>query len=279
MIRRQNYGEVIRFDLARTIFGKGRYWTTAYWVDGLLIDSGCDYTANELVTALGGYEVRTIINTHSHEDHIGGNGWLQRRQPGLPIYAHPKALPILADPAGEQPLQRYRRFFWGYPLPSQGRAIEDGGEIHGIRYRFQVIYTPGHKEDHLCLYQPQQGWLFSGDLFVGGKDRALGAGSRIEEMIDSLKRVAQLPLKWLFPGCAKVRENPLAHLQAKIAYYEELGEKIRAYADQGWEVSAIAKQLLGGKMWIEWITQGHFSRRNLVLSYLQASHRHEPSNR
>ncbi|GAB4483619.1 MAG: MBL fold metallo-hydrolase [Anaerolineales bacterium] len=269
MIRVQKFGEVIRFELARTLFGKGRYWTTAYWVDGLLIDSGCAYTAQELVAALRTYEVRAMINTHSHEDHIGANAWLQRGQPHFPIFVHPKAIPVLADPRRQQPLQPYRRFFWGYPLPSKGTAVGDGAEIRGKQFRYRVIYTPGHKEDHLCLYQADRGWLFSGDLFVGGKDRALGAGYRIWEIIDSLKRITQLPLTWLFPGSARVRQNPLPELQAKIAYYEELGEKILAYHQQGWEVSAIARHLLGGKMWIEWITQDHFSRRNLVQSYLE----------
>ena len=38
---------------------------------------------------------------------------------------------------------------------------------------FQVIYTPGHSPDHICLFEHKHGWLFTGDLFVGGMDRAL----------------------------------------------------------------------------------------------------------
>lgn len=271
MIRLQTYGEVLRIDLARTIFGRGRYWTSAYWVDGLLIDSGCIYTAHELLTAMKENPLIAIVNTHSHEDHIGANGLFQRQLPGLPIYTHPKTVPILADPRVKQPLQPYRRIFWGYPLPSQGIGIEDGMCIQGQTKPFQVIYTPGHTEDHLCLYQPELGWLFSGDLFVGGKDRALGEGYRIWEIIASLKKIAQLPLEWLFPGSARVRQEPLAEIRAKIAYYEELGEKILTLYQQGWQVDAIANHVLGGRMWIEWITGGHFSRRNLVLSYLQGA--------
>ena len=43
----------------------------------------------------------------------------------------------------------------------------------------KVIHTPGHCSNHLCLYEPNKGWLFTGDLFVGGKDRALRAGNDI----------------------------------------------------------------------------------------------------
>jgi hypothetical protein len=51
MISSTQFSEVIRFDLARTIAGRGRYWTTAYLVDGLLIDTGCAHAADELVGA------------------------------------------------------------------------------------------------------------------------------------------------------------------------------------------------------------------------------------
>src|SRR5512139_3142664 len=109
MIRMMPYGEVLRFDLARTIAGRGRYWTTCYWVDGLLIDTGCAHTAHELIRTLGDRPVNAIINTHSHEDHIGANSLLQDRQPELAIQAHPLALPVLTDPRNAQPLHPYRR--------------------------------------------------------------------------------------------------------------------------------------------------------------------------
>jgi len=98
------FDDVTRFDLARTIAGRGRYWTTAYLVDGLLIDTGCAFSAPELAEALAETPLTGIVNTHTHEDHIGGNGLLQRQRDGLKIRAHPLALPVLADPRGQQPL-------------------------------------------------------------------------------------------------------------------------------------------------------------------------------
>ncbi len=48
MLKATSYEPVSRLDLARTLAGRGRYWTTTYLVDGLLIDSGCAYSAPEL---------------------------------------------------------------------------------------------------------------------------------------------------------------------------------------------------------------------------------------
>ncbi len=268
MLKIHPFDEVTRFDLARKLPINWRYWTTLYLVDGMLIDSGCAHAAPELLTALANEPLTCIVNTHTHEDHIGANGDLQSQRPEMEIYAHPLALPVLADPRGKQPQQLYRRIFWGWPKPSQGKPLADGEMIETEHHRFQVIYTPGHSPDHICLYQPEQGWLFTGDLFVGGKERALRVGYDIWGIIASLKRIAGLPAARLFPGAAQVRENPQQELASKINYLEDLGGRVLELHRKGWSVQAIARALCGGAMQIEWITLGHFTRRCLVLSYL-----------
>ena len=268
MISITPYGPITRFDLARTLAGRGRYWSTAYLVDGLLIDSGPAHTSSELEGALSGKRLLKIFNTHTHEDHIGGNAPLQRRHMDLEILAHPLGLKVLGNPRMHQPLHLYRRLFWGWPGASTARGIEEGAILETANYCFEVLYTPGHTRDHLCLYEPRQGWLFTGDLYVGGRDRAIRAGSEVLEIIKSLKRLAQLPAELIFPGCARVREKPAEVLAAKAGYLENLGEKITSLQQKGKSITAITREVCGLPMPVEIITLGHFSRRHLVLSYL-----------
>jgi glyoxylase-like metal-dependent hydrolase (beta-lactamase superfamily II) len=268
MLKITHYGPVTRFDLARTMMGRGRYWTTCYLVDRVLIDTGCAHTAPELLRSLNDTPPTHIVNTHTHEDHIGADGPLQRQHSSINILAHPLALPVLSDPRHTQLLHPYRRLFWGWPEPCLPHALSDREEIQTEHYTFKAIYTPGHSPDHLCLYEAEQGWLFSGDLFVGGRDRALRHGHDIWRMIGSLKCVAALPITCLFPGSARVRQDPIQEIMEKIAYYEILGEQVLEMNERGWNVSRIARHLCGGPMWVEIITLGHFSRRQLVLSYL-----------
>jgi len=267
MLKVEKHGlHVVKLCAARTVLGRTFYHTAAYWVDGLLVDTGCAHTASEFLKAVDSLAVEQIVNTHSHEDHIGANGMLQQARDAA-ILAHPLTCPILANPR-LQHLQLYRRFFWGWPQPSQASPI--GEWVETEHYRFRVIHTPGHSPDHICLYEPEQGWLFSGDTYIGGRDRAMRPDYDIYAVIASLKRLAALHVTSLFPGSGTVRaDNPVADIQRKIAYLEELGSEVRRLHGAGYSTREIKRRLLGGEPSITYLTLGHFRGVFLVEAYLR----------
>ena len=267
MIKTQEIEGVVKIKLARSLLGRPFYFTTAYWVDGLLIDTGCAHTQEELLATVEDLGIDRVVNTHSHEDHFGANGALQARW-NVEVLAHAKALPILADPRLLR-LQPYRRIFWGYPPPSAAKPV--GEVVETTHHRFQVIHTPGHSPDHICLYEREKGWLFTGDAYIGGRDRALRADYDIYGIIDSLNKLAKLDSTRLFPASGTVRDNPRQDIVLKIKYLEELGEQVRELHQEGLSRSQIRKAVFGGEMPIAYITLGHFSGRNLVRSYLENS--------
>jgi glyoxylase-like metal-dependent hydrolase (beta-lactamase superfamily II) len=265
VIRIEQVGPIRKFQLGRTLFGRELYITAAYWVDGLQVDTGCAHTVGELVDALSDMPVVRIVNTHSHEDHVAANAALQAKY-GAEILAHPMALPVLATPE-KQRLRPYQLVMWGRPVPSRGREIGDVVETE--HYKFEVIHTPGHSPDHICVYERDRGWLFTGDLYIGGKDRALRADYNIWEIIESLKLIANLDVELLFPGSGTVRERPHEELLSKIAYLEDMGGRVLDLHCKGWSRRRIRRTLFGAEMSIAYITLGHFSGRNLVRSYLE----------
>jgi len=266
MILIEDIGEVRKFRLARALLGRGLYYTAAYWVDGLMIDTGCAYTVRELVTALQGNSVERIVNTHSHEDHIGANSAVKRRF-GAEILADPLGLPILMAPRQRQPLRPYQVIMWGYPEPSQGTAIGDVVETE--KYRFQVIHTPGHSPDHICLYEPDRGWVFTGDAYIGGRDQALRADYDIWGIISSLRDLAELDISLLFTGSGSIREDARAALFEKIHYLEEIGTRVIELHGRGLGYGRIRRKLFGREQPISYLTLGNFSGKNLIRSFIE----------
>lgn len=266
MISIETFGKVKRFRMARSIFGRAVYFTAAYWVDGLMVDTGCSYTVSELVAAVARLDLDFVVNTHSHEDHIGANAALSINR-GAGIFAHPEALPILAVPKKEKRLNPYQVVMWGYPDPSYASPIPES--LQTPRHRYKVIHTPGHSPDHICLYEPVEGWLFCGDAFIGGRDRALRADYNIWQIIASLKKMSELDMAVLFTGSGSVRENPHTLLLEKIRYLESAGEQALDLHRQGLSYGKIRNRIFGRERLLAYATLGHFSGRHLVSSFIE----------
>ena len=131
-----------------------------------------------------------------------------------------------------------------------------------------MIRTPGHSQDHICLFEPRQGWLFSGDAYIGGEDRILREGDDINGIISSLKALAELPVDTIFSGSGSVRTQGAKHLRVKVDYLEDLGQRIRPLKDQGLSPRRIRARLFGPEPATVYLTLGHFSGSRLVRSYL-----------
>jgi glyoxylase-like metal-dependent hydrolase (beta-lactamase superfamily II) len=265
MIEVEQIGKILKFRLARSLAGRSVYFTTAYYVDGFMVDTGCFFTVSELVASLDGLPVERVVNTHSHEDHVAANRALQQKF-GADILAHPGALPYLAEPKRRR-LRPYQLIMWGYPAPCNVAPIHDYVETTG--HRFQVIHTPGHSSDHISLYEPHEGWLFTGDAYIGGRDKALRQDYNVWQIIESLKKLASLDANLLLPGSGTVRQDPTEELLEKARYLEEKGEQVWDLHQKGWSRRAIRRKLFGREGLIAYFTLGHFSGRNLVRSFLE----------
>lgn len=143
--------------------------------------------------------VHTVVVTHSHPDHFGGAGILRDRY-GAEVIGHrrfrtwfdPSEDDTEVDEDGE-PIGGGASG-WGRPAPWRDDAQTGPPRVHRLRYRvagtlmrrfvrtprptrrvedaevvtlagreWVALHTPGHTEDHLCLYDPVEGVVLSGD--------------------------------------------------------------------------------------------------------------------
>ena len=132
-----------------------------------------------------GWNLRMIISTHRHWDHIGDNAEAVIAT-GATLAAH------VADRHGlEQPDATSAPF----PVPPSIPALdlEEGSRIRFGDIDLTVLHTPGHTEGSVCLLSTEERVLFSGDtLFAGAWGRTDLPGGDAAAMVESLSRLATL---------------------------------------------------------------------------------------
>jgi glyoxylase-like metal-dependent hydrolase (beta-lactamase superfamily II) len=149
--------------------------------EAAVIDPGDE--AQRILAALGKHNLtlKTIINTHGHFDHVGGNRALKAAT-GAPILIHGGDAPMLAHLADSAAV-------WGMQVedsPAPDRILEDGDEIGFGAVTLKVIHTPGHSPGGIALLIPVQ--LFGGDtLFAASIGRTDFPGGDYGLLIDSVR--------------------------------------------------------------------------------------------
>lgn len=144
-----------------------------------LIDSGGPGSGPKILTYIRQIgrrpeDLRHIVLTHQHVDHVGGAAYLAA-QTGAQVLAHPLDIPAIEGKAARE-LPRnaaVRLLFKALMLPrlqpvavtrhlTSGETLpilpDDGG--------LQVIATPGHTTGHCSLYLPRRRVLFAGDALT-----------------------------------------------------------------------------------------------------------------
>lgn len=132
----------------------------------LIIDPGDD--GDIIIDKIGSRKVVGIVVTHYHFDHIG---------------------------AIDSLVGKYGCLVYDKNNMDEGVNIID-------KFMFEVIYTPGHKEDLITIYFRNSKCMFCGDfIFKNSIGRCDLIGGNIEEMIDSINKIKKYDRDIiLYPG-------------------------------------------------------------------------------
>lgn len=176
-----------------------------YVIDGeIIVDTGTGKLflehKNEIAEKFDAKNIVSIINTHSHFDHTGGNkkfrDWLKAS-----IYCH------AMDRDSIEKGDTLAKLFGETPKTvTIDNTIEDGDLIRTKNFSFYVIHTQGHTQGSICLYEKNKKILISGDtLFENGIGRTDFPGGNEKEMINSIKKLSNLDINYLLPGHGQLK--------------------------------------------------------------------------
>lgn len=153
----------------------GNVWKFGNDQETVLIDAGTG-DSWDAIRELD--EIDKVVITHSHYDHVDN-------------------LPKIVD--------RYEPEVYAYEpgnLPVKASELEEGDELSLADLSFEIIHTPGHRDDSICLYCEEEGLLFTGDLLFpdGGFGRTdLEEGNR-DLLIRSIEKVEGLEVEEMYCG-------------------------------------------------------------------------------
>ena len=236
-----------------------------YRVDDVLIDTGPSNARQQVLNLVGPETLRGIYLTHYHEDHAGNAGCLRERF-AVPIYGHALTADMLARKIKLKP---YEHYMWG--ALDTARVIPLGNSFSTEKYSFDVIHTPGHSLDHVVFWEKNQGWLFSGDMYLGARIKYFRSDEDIYVTVASLKKIMTLTFDALFCGHNPQLVDPHKAIQRKIDHLENIIAQVRQLHDKGMPHKMILREVTRGReSWLaRVITLGDVSFRHMVLSALR----------
>lgn len=164
--------------------------------EAVIIDCGCstesEWADIKKYLATNDLQVKHLLNTHLHFDHVWGNTFVYRDL-GLRPEANYEDLHIY-EHMDEQIRSVVGISIPHPPLPPLGTSLLDGSEVTFGNTTLKVLTTPGHSRGSICFYSEKDAVLFSGDtLFCGSCGRTDLEGGSYEAIMQSLRRLITLP--------------------------------------------------------------------------------------
>ena len=148
-----------------------------------------------------GAELKSLLITHAHWDHIGAVNDILEKKPELPVYIGENDISLMENPAAN--CSAWLADEPGIVSREKVNTFKDGDEMELLGETMKVIEVPGHTAGGVCYYFPESGIIFCGDtLFqgsVGRSDFPTGDG---ELLISSIKeKLLTLPSDTkVYPG-------------------------------------------------------------------------------
>ena len=156
--------------------------------EAVIIDAGDD--AEEILAYVeqNRLQVKYLLNTHGHFDHIQANDAI-REKTGAKLAIHADDVELLASP--EKVNAGMMSVIHGCREPEL--VLHNGDTIAFGPYQLRVIYTPGHSKGGCCFYEVQEKVCFTGDtLFRGSIGRTDLYGGNYVVLLKSVRERLQV---------------------------------------------------------------------------------------
>lgn len=218
--------------------------------------------------AAGRAEISDIILTHKHHDHTNGvpsvlellhRRWETRRStdtatyPAPRVHKMPLTTPQLSAILNPVPRHLFAEAPAGHILHDihEGQyfaVASEGGDADASEMRLEVIHTPGHTDDSLCLFFPSDRALFTADTVLGQSSTVF---EDLGRYMGSLRKLINFNSP---PGEAKRKYDTLYPGHGPTVPHDHVGMYLRHRVDREYQVVQAIEQTPSGGDDAAWTT-------------------------
>jgi glyoxylase-like metal-dependent hydrolase (beta-lactamase superfamily II) len=215
------------------------------------------------------HEVRDIIITHYHPDHFGYAGELQQltnaevwmtkieEESGLSFW-EPDSLDSvhknyqtcgLPDGLSHILTMDEESFITQVkPYPTVEHYLIEGMEISFGKYSYEVIFTPGHSEGLITLYNKEKSILFSTDHILPGISPNIsywfrGSRNPLESFINSLETIKSLDVDFVIPSHGMPFNNANKRITELLEHHQKRLAEVYGFIKQPSTIYEVSKLL------------------------------------
>jgi len=213
--------------------GRSPFCNTVLVLDKInaIIDPGCGLEILEKVASIA--KIDLVLNSHSHPDHTSGN-WLlgEISKPEIMVPADNIDSISDAQSLAYRFLNQDLAGLWldeylpvtGFKNFTPGSNFSDGHEFKLGKTRFIAIHTPGHLNDHYCLFEPDKRILLGFDIDLSPFGPWYGnPESDIKLFKRSIEKIRTIPIDIYFSSHAKPVKGQ--YIDRRIQSYASMFEK------------------------------------------------------
>jgi glyoxylase-like metal-dependent hydrolase (beta-lactamase superfamily II) len=200
--------------------------------------------------SIGWHEIRQIVLTHMHPDHMGMAAHLleltgaelamhqaeadhlrlvtggDRRIPWLQEAYSLSGVPLSLETKMEEHFSTIRESF--HPL-DPGRLFVGGEQLETALGPLEIVWTSGHSPGHICLYSRERKLLFSGDQILENITPNIAwhpGRDMLAEFLDSLAALALLDIDLILPSHGEPFSGHRAWIAETIGHHQERCDEI-----------------------------------------------------
>ena len=176
-------------------FSENTYVISDELKNSVIIDPGCYYKAEqdelERYILNNNLNLKSILHTHSHLDHIFGTAYLAKKY-DLDLWISKEDL--VTYQSYEKVCEVYGISITFSPNPTP-KFFDLRKEINFGTIIFKILFVPGHSPGHVAFYNNENNFLINGDcLFESSIGRTDLPGGNHQQLISSIKNeIFQLP--------------------------------------------------------------------------------------